>query len=87
MALTLSVHDGLTRYVCEFNNIRKILCNLNHYVTTVFESNIQNQVTECDTIFLFLYCQNYWFDSVGMFQVQDGSFSDSVEIISNKPTY
>ena len=66
-----------------FERYPGVLCNLNHYVTSLFESNIQSQVTECDTIFLFLY----WFDSVGMFQVQDGSFSDSVEIISNKPTY
>lgn len=52
------------------------------------ESNIQSQVTECDTIFLFLYWLNLSYSIlVGMFQVQDGSFSDSVEIISNKPTY
>ena len=58
-----------------------------HYISSL-ESNIESQVTECDTIFLFLYWLNLSYSIlVGMFQVQDGSFSDSVEIISNKPTY
>ena len=58
------------------------------YYISSLDSNIQSQVTECDTIFfislLVWLSYSIW---AGMFQVQDGSFSDSVEIISNKPTY